>query len=289
MRDLATELRTRWNERFLREFEADERQIKVLISPQAEESFRVIHSKKLEQWYFSPEGQKRYNIPKCFFCEEHDEYQVLEAVVQFAHLRVYYNIKFAARCHFLIAPFSEHREYPNQNDVTSLLKLALLSGLSIFGNFRDSGAGYPQHVHYQSLEIVFPIAERAVENIFSTDYIRVARIDYPVAAFRLSSVTKEGIELIAKAVPVLPHPYNLLFYGENIFLIPRTKSVPFNTGGFKFAAAEVCGVVFTRTREIYNCLDYQMMLTALKDVCIPHGGREAERFEERLIEILRGL
>lgn len=287
MSDLATELRAKWSERFGTEFGTDDRAIKDLRSPQEERLFQVLYSNNLEQWYRCPKGKKRYNAPRCFFCEEHDEYELLETLVQIDHLRVYYKLNFAARFHFLIVPFSEHRDYPSTDDITVLRKLALASGLSILCNFKESGASYPQHVHYQSLEMEFPIVQRPVETVFSTDVLDMARVDYPIAAFRLSTASRDGVEIIAKALPLLPLQYNLLFYQEDIFLIPRTRSVPFNTGGFKFATAEVCGVVFTRTKEMYESFDYEMMMAALADVCLARRGPDIEGFEERLIRILK--
>jgi len=285
-RNLEITLRNAWDRKFGDDFRADQREVKVLTSSAGQRLCQVAYSRKLEEWYLSPAGKARYEKAKCFFCEGHDEYKNLLTIARFDHFGIYHNIKFVGKCHFLVAPFSEHREYPNKSDITVLRKLALSSDLSILGNFRNSGASYPQHIHYQSLEAVFPIIERPVENVFSTDSVSVARINYPILAFSLSSVSKGGIESIAQTISVLQCPINLLFHAGTVFLVPRTKSIPSNTQGFKFAAAEVFGLVFTRTREMYNSLDHGMMLTALLDVCLPSHSRAAESFQEALIENL---
>lgn len=285
MDQIRAQLLHAWNARFLRDFQADERLTKTLVSPQGKELCRVMHSRKLEEWYNSPQGKARYRKPKCFFCERHDEYWCLDTVLRLGHLGVYFNIKFVAPCHYLISPLSEHRELMDERDVAMLQDLAIRSGLSIFGNFRDSGASYPEHVHYQSLDLMFPLTSTWGEEILSNGTLRLARMDYPVAAFRISPVGEDSEgTLVGRILTRLPRPYNPLFYSRNTFVIPRVKSVPANTNGFKFASAEVYGCVFTRSRETYDSFSYESMLAALEEVCLPAGSARALEFEQALLK-----
>jgi len=286
MNDIKTRLHQAWKRKFARLFEADERETKTLSSPQGQALCQVTYSKRLEQWYRSSVRKARYEKPECFFCEKHDEYALLETVTQFHHLGIYFNAKYVAPCHFLISPGSEHREYPNERDVVALSELAGCTGLSILGNFRDSGASYPRHVHYQSLGLEFPMAGTPEEEIFVSDSIRLARMDYPVVALCVCPRGTKGLKLAGVVVPKVPHPHNLLFYGDNIFIIPRAKSIPFNTKGFKFGAAEVCGHVFARTREMYEMMDYDLTLAALQDVCVPGRDKKAQECENRFLEAI---
>lgn len=276
-----------WEKRFGRDFRADVRATKTMFSPDGRKLCEVVHSRSLEEWYQSPRGKARYDKPRCFFCEKHDEFLLLETVMRLSHLGIYFNKKFVAPCHFLISPYAEHREAPNEDDIAVLQMLAARTRLSIFGNMRDSGASYPEHVHYQSLDIVFPITARPEEETIFNSPFRLARLNYPVAAYRLSPVPRRLSGPVAKVLTRLQRPYNPLFFGGDVFVVPRVKSVPSNTGGFKFAAAEVFGCVFTRSREFYDLLTCDLMLAAMQDVCLPAGSREAGEFEQRLVQAAR--
>jgi hypothetical protein len=284
MPEFATLLRNAWDERFGKDFKNDKRESKFLPFLTGDKSFSIFYSKKLEEWYLSEKGKKRYEQPGCFFCGGDELEVVLE--LEFNHLKFCYNPKFADKYHFIIFP-QEHREFPNEKDIITLQEAALLTGLSIFGNLRNSGASYPQHIHYQSLDVIFPISNVTAEDIFCNDTVKVFRLNYPVAAFKLCTSGKKGLALIAHTVASISSPYNLLFYQNDLFIIPRTKSIPLNTGGFKFAAAEVCGCVFTRTKKMYESLNYSKIQAALRDVCFHYRSSEAKQFEGRLIKSLK--
>jgi len=284
---LRKELDQAWEKRFGRDFRADVRATKTLFSPDGRKLCEVVHSRRLEEWYKSPQGKARYDKPKCFFCEKHDEFLLLETVMRLSHLGIYFNKKFVAPCHFLISPYAEHREAPNEDDIAVLQMLAAKTRLSIFGNMRDSGASYPEHVHYQSLDVAFPIAARPEEEVLFEAPFRLSRLDYAVAAYRLSPVLRCFSGFVAKVLARLQRPYNPLFFGGDAFVVPRVKSVPFNTGGVKFASAEVFGIVFARSRDFYDSLTCDLMLAAMQDVCLPAGSREAGEFEQRLVQAAR--
>ena len=285
MKELGSTLRNKWNKRFCAAFTNDIREEKIISFSSNMPSFKIVYSRQLEEWQQNP-LRKSYTAPSCFFCKGHDEYHYLEEVARFAHLRIWYMVKFAAPCHFLIGDPTDHREDVSKNDVLVLQEMAKETGLSFFGNFRDSGASYPQHIHYQSLEIVFPIIRSSVETCFVVNEVEITKLRYPILAFRLSSRTDNGIRVIAQAIPELPKPYNLLFCGNEIFIVPRTKSVPSNTGGFKFAAAEVAGCIFARSKESYDFFNCQTIIDALNEVCLTCGCQEARLFEEELAELL---
>lgn len=288
MQTIREVLQKRWDEEFGKEYEQNVQEQKILLMPDGEVLCEVIFSKKLEEWYESDKGKARYSKPECFFCELHDEYHELREVAQWKHFKIYFNLKFVAPCHFLIAP-NEHREYPSFEDIIALQGLARESGLVIIGNFRDSGASFPQHVHYQSLLTDFCVTKKKKIGLGKVNDICIERLNYPTAIYRLSPRLdrkeapgfriSQDREDIARIICRAKKPYNLLFDSQNTFVTPRKKSVPYNTNGFKFATAEVFGKVYCRSRSFYDSLDTTLMLDALKDVCTETQSVESEPFD----------
>jgi ATP adenylyltransferase/5',5'''-P-1,P-4-tetraphosphate phosphorylase II len=284
-------LKHEWNKLFGQAFDEDRRETKVIPSPDGQGFFRVIYSQKLEGWYQSPRGQARYSKPACFFCEKFDEYHQVDCVRIIDHLEIFFNLKFVMRNHLLIAP-TEHRSQPTVTDVATLQKIAAVSGLSIFGNFKNAGASYPRHVHYQTLETEFPVVSRPGKPVYDDHGIRLEILSYPVLAFKLSPLREWAPVSINHAGTVITShtgTFNLVFYGKDIYLIPRSKSVPANTDGFKFAAAEVCGSIFVRERQLFDVIDGETILWALRDVCLPSNTPEAQHFEDELIKRIKEI
>lgn len=291
MRQDIVSIKHAWNRKFGRAFDEDQRDVRIIPSPGGQGFFRVTYSQKLEGWYHSPRGKARYDKPGCFFCNKHDEYVHVRLIKTIHHLEVFFNLKFVMRNHLLIAP-SEHRDDPATADVVTLQQLAMISGLSVFGNFRDSGASYPQHVHYQTLETEFPIVSQPGDILHRNTDMKVETVRYPVLAFRFSPYreiewTPDGVRRAGQIITSQLGTFNLVFYGRDIYLIPRTKSVPCNTNGFKFAAPEVCGSIFIREKRLFDILDGDALVTALQDVCLPLHQPEARQYQDRLLTSLQ--
>lgn len=281
-------LRTEWMKKFGSVYLADQRQTKTLCLPNGEKLCDVTYSPQLEQWYQSDQGKARYAQPECFFCEGHDQFQRLEKIVESDHLKIYFNVKFVTPFHFLVAP-TDCREHPTPEDILALQKLAINADLAIIGNFRDSGAGYPKHVHYQTLSLVFPITginRDCIESSYSLELEKV-RSQNLVFRFHCNSENTRKRRMVAWVCAKAPKPLNLLFCKHDIYLAPRTKSVPFNTNGFKFAAAEVFGHVFVRTRKMFDDLNSATMIDALNDVCLVAESNLAKDYESRLLECVK--
>jgi ATP adenylyltransferase/5',5'''-P-1,P-4-tetraphosphate phosphorylase II len=279
-----TFLKHEWNRRFGEVFDEDQRETKIVLSPDGRGFFRVMYSRKLEEWYSSSRGQARYKKPKCFFCDKFDEYHEVGCIKVIGHLEVFFNIKFVMRNHLLIAPI-EHREQLIMADVLTLQQLAMLSGLSIFGNLRNSGASYPEHIHYQTLETEFPIVSRPGNLVYEDGEVKLEVLDYPILVFRFSS----SVNRASAAITLRSGTFNIMLYGKDIYLIPRTKSIPANTNGFKFAAPEVCGSIFVRERQLFDTIDGEMVLAALRDVCLPFDGIEAKSYKHKLVSDMKGV
>jgi hypothetical protein len=261
---------------------ADARETKVVSSSGGDLSFHVIHSAQLQGWYDSPAGRKRYSTPKCFFCDRHDEYNQLTAVCNFEHLVIYQSIKFCGPAHYLIAP-EEHREQISAPDVRTLERLSATTRLSVFGNLRGSGASYPAHLHFQSLDAEFPAAGRNLSRvIFSQGGVRLTMLEYPVLLLRFDAESERDWLLVDRLIARIPGTFNPLWWRKSIYVIPRAKSIPFNTWGNKFAAAEVFGRIYCRSRQFFDALDFQTVLDALLDVCIPAEGAVGRRFIDEM-------
>jgi len=286
MKSIVDVLKNGWNERHKKDFYEDSRKSKILFSPSGQKLFEVEYSSKLEKFYFNKFGKERYNKPVCFFCDKNDEYHYLEQVARFKHLGIFFNIKSVGVFHFLISPW-EHRELPTQDDIAALRQLSsTFSGLSILGNLKDSGAGYPIHIHYQTLFLKFLSVDFPCASFFSNEFLQVEIVEYPELIFKFSAARNNCDNVMNKVISRFPPPYNPLFYNGNIFILPRTKSVPCNTDGAKFAAAEVYGHVIARNLKMYNDMNYLKMLSALDDVCLPKLGEKAKKYKEAVLKIL---
>lgn len=285
MTEIKDLLERKWKKRFGSEFRTLETKKKKIAFPESGVDFSVVYLEHLEKYKKYP-TENRSGEPECFMCKNEDEYNRSEGTAKFGHLNIWLSLKFAAPCHYLIFDPSDHREEPNEKDIIALHELAKATGLSIFGNYRSSGAGFPQHAHYQSLEIVFPIARSKEIYAFTESGIKAEKLRYPITAFRLTWEKASSIGSIAKIIPELPKPYNLMFFGDEIYLVPRIKSTPSNAKSFKFGAAEVLGHVFSRSEEIYDFFDRPTLKTSLENVCLKTGSWIARLFEEKLKELL---
>jgi hypothetical protein len=168
-------------------------------------------------------------------------------------------------------------------DARVLERLSATAQLSVFGNFRGSGASYPSHLHFQCLDVEFPVAGRSPSHVlYAQDGVQVAVLKYPVLLLRFAADSEHGQQLVARLIGRIPGAFNPLWSCGSIYIIPRTKSVPFNTTSNKFAAAEVFGRIYCRNRRFFDALDFETVLDALLDVCIPTGGSPARRFIEGL-------
>lgn len=275
-----------WNRKFGQDYRKDKRKIKNFYSSNSNLLFQVIYSLALENWYKSPAGQKRYDKPKCFFCDRHDEFNLVRVLVKFKHLHFVFNLKFVDKHHFLIFP-RRHDEFPSKKDIEILWHIAKKTGLSIMGNFRDSGAGYPSHVHYQSLDTDFPITERRKTAFLKKGILEISLVDYPVFEFFLKINSKKEAKVVSELVSKLPCPYNPLICSDGIYICPRTRSVPSNIGGFKFAASEVFGKVYCRSMKLFNLLSRKNMEGALLSVCIPKESKEAESYKRNIENLIK--
>ena len=284
--EASTFLKRKWGKKFGIEFDGDGRETRILPlsdDPSHDLGFaRVIYSEKLEKWYESPECEKRYEKPACFFCDEHDEYHRITRAKKLGHMNIFPNLKFAMRNHYLIAP-NEHRDVPSFSDIVLLERLAEISGLTIFGNLsKESGASFPIHVHYQTLETEFPIISRPFMAFERGDGFVVDKIiGYPALIFRFSPIGRKGRSW-AKS------PIQAAVVGKDIYFIPRTKAIPALANGFKFAAAEVCGEIHARNRENFaNMGSGSLIATCIRDVSYGHEGPESERLQEELFQKIK--
>ncbi len=285
MKELRNMLDEKWEKRFGEEFRNLETQNKKIVFPESRAAFNVVYLQHLEGYKKYP-VEDQYGKERCFMCENSDENNLSEGTAKFKHLNIWMSLKFAAPSHYLIFDPHGHRENMTENDILALHQFVKETGFSTFGNFRNSGATIPKHIHYQSLKIIFPITQSKPEYVYSASGIKVEKLKYPIAAFRLISDSTEGIRTIAQAIPYLPKPYNVLFYGDEIYITIRTKSMPSNTNGFKFGGAEIFGHIFARSKEMYDFFNHQTLSAALEDVCLKPGSWRARSFEEKLIELL---
>jgi hypothetical protein len=284
MTDLDVWLSNSWRQRFGHKYTNSRRDGKILQDPSSGLYFEAEYLESLAEWYESPAGKKRYSDPECFFCNEHDAYRKLETVWQSGHLRVYQNAKFCRENHFLIAPYDEHREQATIADIEVLYNLAQASGLSIFGNFRDAGASYPDHVHFQSLRIEFPLVHRSYTVIGRNEHATMSLIDYPVLAVSLEPNDQLGVKTAAQIFCGLAIAANIVLDQKRVIILPRQKSVPSNTNGFKFAAAEMAGTIFCRQRDFFDRLDFNLTLVAIKEVGYASGSQAAKQLQQQMLK-----
>jgi hypothetical protein len=302
MRDISDFLREEWNKRHGEEWNNDERLVRVERVPGRKYFFRVTHSSSLEAWTNNP-TRKRYQGAGCFFCEEHDQYHYLEKVMDYQEICLYHNAKFVAPCHFLACPV-EHRQYPTPQDFISLTSLAVDSGLTIFGNLKDSGASYPRHIHYQPISdevppgdedtkeafkdsvappSVLPIKAMDARRIFHSGGLSLFVVDWPLAVYFWEYEGERAQVIAAAAASRTPQPFNPMFAGNRIYVVGRKSSHSPSLDGFKVAAAEAYGCFFCRKRSQWDELSLPAIMKALTETGIMSDSNESSGFEESVV------
>jgi len=171
-------------------------------------------------------------------CVLDDEPRVRSKTIPYETLFFRINAKPSLKFHLFIQPL-EHREYPLASDHKTIMDFVSETNFAVYQNLRGSGAGFPDHVHYQGqLRENFPLL---------TDYlyepsaeITNDRFDliYPQmlnfgALFKMKSqkardvvsylIQEIGEELVNEGIF-----YNLIFSKNKVFLFPRTKEIAQN-------------------------------------------------------------
>jgi hypothetical protein len=147
-------------------------------------------------------------------------------------------------------------------------------------------------VHYQTLEIEFPIFSRPGKTIYEDEEVKLERLYHSVLDFRFlpqTSWKRNSLRNVGQTIISQPGSLNPIFHKQAIYIVPRTKSVPRNTDGFKFTAAEVCGSIFAREKKLFDALDGNLILEALKDVCLPADSSAAKKYKDDLVTSIKNL
>lgn len=286
MKRLREKLSSVWRAEFGEAYDNDVRERKDILLPSGMKFFEVIKSSSLGGYYSSDRGRNRYSKNTCYFCNRRDSMGADEIIAPYYHLRLALNVKFADVDHFLVFPL-RHSEDPTEQDIRRLSQLSIKTGLSIIGNFRDSGASYPAHVHFQTLNTIFPVENMPGLKTWQTSGVRYHEYFFPVWQFYLSYYNKRSLDIVSRTITRLPKPFNLLFSGHNIYVCPRKKSIPFNTNGAKFASAEVFGRAYSRSQEFFDLMDYETVMSALCDVCLLPQCNEAKEYGELVKKIIK--
>lgn len=267
-----------WNRKYSPKIRLDERETRTVTSLDGKHRFDFVYSRQLGKWYRQNIGKEWDDSDACYFCSIEEQ----DLLVKVRNLWVIQQYKNVERGHFLLVG-EEHREFPNWSDLSTLLEISSQGGFSLFGNFRDSGASYPIHAHYQCIFVRLPIVDTEAEEIFEDSNLTFGRLDYFVPAWVYVPKNDIGQEKICRAVAQIDKPYNPLAYGRKLYIFLRTQSVPPSLK-FKFGGAEIAGRIYFREKSLFDKLDFDTTAQAIREVCC--GESETKTFERVMLDKL---
>jgi len=203
----------------------------------------------------------------------------------------------------LFAQTAEHREHPTQEDHLTIMDFVDETDYAVFLNLRGSGAGIPDHLHYQGHKRVnFPFLLKL--GIGSLRYNRQFEIwshDIINYTLELKYTAERGKEAVSEYIAKLDEiiraeglSYNLLFDKNRVYLFPRTMEIAENIhDGLREAgmdkwqiAGQEMGYLFTaKYKQILEKMTAKALANALRDVTLSDP-EERQQFEKLVLGVL---
>lgn len=180
---------------------------------------------------------------------------------------------------------NEHREPPQSRDHLTILNFVNETDYAVFLNLRGSGAGIPDHLHYQGHKRKhFPLLfmDLNARKLKKYDHFELWRPKIKTYGLMFKTLSEKGRETVSQILEDLDNiirteerSYNLFFDNEKIFMFPRQKEIATNimeelraVGMDKWQiAGQEMGYLFTaKTIAIFKKMTGKALLDALKDV-----------------------
>ncbi|MFX1257308.1 MAG: DUF4922 domain-containing protein [Promethearchaeota archaeon] len=261
----------------------------------------MVHNTLRDQWESVKKTQAEQRQKDNSYCPLDLSADQNKDSIRYGNLIFKININPTLKHHLMIYTH-EHREPPYSRDHFTILNFVKETDYAVFLNLRGSGAGIPDHLHYQGQKRkYFPLlfmdlnAKKLVEN----GHFELWRPKIKTYGLMFKILTQKGCKIVSRLLELLDsiirtkeRSYNLFFDNEKIFLFPRQKEIATNvkeelkTAGmdkWQIAGQEM-GYLFTaKTKEIIDTMTGQALLTALKDVTYSNK-KLCKDFEKLIID-----
>lgn len=199
------------------------------------------------------------------------------------------NINPTLRNHLFIK-ILEHRERPTAEDNLSAMEFVDETDYALYLNLRGSGAGIPDHLHYQGQKREnFPLLrDFKSEKIYSTEDFELSRLDGIAYALLFKYQGEKGRRKVAEALGNMDAQvgkYNLLFDDGEVFLFPRPLEVAsglpkvlLDAGADKWGiAGQEMGFLFNaKYKSILENVNHEMLANILESVTLNDRERQRE-------------
>jgi len=188
------------------------------------------------------------------------------------------NIYPFAKKHRLVVT-KRHYPKPKLRDLKFVERLSRIIPETIILSLRGSGAGVPQHLHFQTFMEVMPISRAKGKRIFSNKGVVVERVNFPAYCIKLSG--KNISKWLFRVLNKMNYPYNLLFRGGSVSIFPRTTIYPIKNSTWKFGATELGGLFVLRDKKCFDSINEKQACLWLKKSTIP-SKKKINLFEKRV-------
>lgn len=201
--------------------------------------------------------------------------------IDFGNYLITSNVYPFAKHHRLIVT-KEHYALPKLEDFEFALKISELTGETIILSLKGSGAGIPEHLHFQTFDELMPINSTKTEKITENKDISVGRLIFPSYGIKIRG--KNLAYWLFKITGNINYLYNLVFSNQDVILFPRTAIVPSEKVYWKFGATELSGLFVLKIRELLDQIEKEQLYEFMKKATLSKK-EEIDDFENSIIKI----
>ena len=187
--------------------------------------------------------------------------------------------------HHRVIVSKKHSSDMRLEDFLFGLRLAPLTSDVLIFSTKGSGAGIPQHFHFQSFRAEMPLIDAETEMLCERGGMFAERVSFPSYAIRFSG---PGLEKNAKKIfgffSKAALPFNLVFAEGSVFYFPRKAECPPGEDGWRFGACELSGFLVFRDQEKFDVLGTEKIGSLMQSVC--PGPKERAGLEKSLAKAM---
>lgn len=279
-----------WTEKFIELWERTVISDKTLSAEGL--NMRVIHNNMRDHW----EKTKKHTIEEKKECPfDSAEQEIGEKYFPYRKLLFSINTNPTLNKHLIIASRKHKSRADDWEEHHEIIRFVNSSDYCVFLNLKGSGAGIPEHLHFQGQKRDnFPLLERdypsITRNILSGK-VNITYIDLPNKCIRFEYGKEEhlGANVAARIDHVMEernYSYNLIYDKNTLYFFPRSKEIATNipdrlrlagVNEWKIAGQEM-GLLFTaKYHSIFDNASANDLYSILKEVSLNEGYDELEK------------
>ncbi|MFA7708136.1 MAG: DUF4922 domain-containing protein [Candidatus Pacearchaeota archaeon] len=247
----------------------------------------VIHNSIREDYEKKKKSEAEERQNKQRICCLDDEVNVKNNSVPYGSLFFRISLFPALRFHLFAQPL-EHRDYPLASDHKTVMDFVSETNFAIYQNLKGSGAGIPDHVHYQGhLRENFPLLTDSLHEPLPEKTNEFFDVSYPQmlvfgVLFKMKNEkAKEKvsylIEEVGKEINKQGIAYNLMFDKNKVFLFPRTreivKNLPYELKGsgidqWQIGGQEMGNLFNSKYLSVFQRLSWNVLNYVLRETTV---------------------